>query len=167
MEGVNYYEFIPFAKKVSEQCWDTTVTKEMFQKYYHILKRKNMKCFKKQYKEYVYSDVVHQNYVDEIKIFRCIPKYMTECGTYIEYAFQKQKLSLANVPSNTSVNVISYVKAYIFRITNRIYVNFHMKYSNIDNSTTYTIFVNYNHDNNVCETGIKKQIESIINVIKN
>lgn len=176
-ETGNYQEYIFNSYKVYSNTDDThfvyksNINYEQFNKLFNIFNKQNIRYVQRDYKEYMYLDVIYQNYDNnEIKVFKLNPKKIELCDNILHITYDKMKLSLSNVPSNNSVNSISYVRTYIFRITNRIYVNFRIrKYiDNIntpDNELVYDIYINYNHDKLVDESIIEQQIKKIKNIL--
>jgi hypothetical protein len=71
---------------------------------------------------------------------------------------------MLNLPSTNRVNDVTYVRKLIFRINNRVYLNFECKKHN-NASYSYSIYLNYNHDNSVdyeaSSSTIKKIIEKL------
>lgn len=157
-EGENYYEiFITLGSKqlADDQVYDIDLSKEQF---YKILSSiKDYKYFQKEYKEYIYSDIVYRilnknsnnkNNNDLMKVFKQTPLKITNYDKFIVIGYNKNKLSILNFPSTTNIDQINYVKTLVFRITNRIYINFNITIDNKTRNKLYSIFINYNHDSN-------------------
>jgi len=128
----------------------------------------NLKPFQKEYKEYIYDDVIVHNYKNtETHVFRhtpvCVQKLDKAVGLLIGY--QKNKLTFLNVPSTRNIYDIQYVKKLIFRVNNRIFVNFQSSV-NLNQEKTYTVYINYNHENNIEQDSIQNNIESLMKVLK-
>ena len=168
MGSTNYFEYYFFVQKDSEEAFQTDIGEDNFKNVIAKLASKNWKYFQRDYKEYHYNDVVYQNpgKNEEVKVYRNI-------NTQADYdshkhiltlGFQRQKLSLVNVPSNKNYSSIVYVKQLIFRITSRIYVNAIVK-KDENNNVFYEIFMNYNHDANVDKEVIDKQKQDIQDMI--
>lgn len=157
-EGENYYEiFITTNSKqlLDDHVYDIGIDKERF---YKILSSiKDHKYFQKEYKEYIYSDIVYRilnknssnkNNNDLMKVFKQTPLKITNYDKFIVIGYNKNKLSILNFPSTTNIDQINYVKTLVFRITNRIYVNFNITIDSKTKNKIYSIFLNYNHDSN-------------------
>lgn len=174
MNSFNYKEYVLLKDNVhydKTDMYDFNIPETTFEHLLHkiasIASRKDIKYFQKEYKEYIYSDTIYQIFTDnEIKIYKLIPistNQFRKQYQWLESNFQKHKLSLINVPSNIDYDTLSYVKTLIFRISNRVYVNFEVKLT--DAFTSYKVFINYNHDLNVDYIEIEKQIISIMNLL--
>lgn len=126
----------------------------------------NLKPFQKEYKEYIYDDVIVHNYKNtETHVFRHTPicvQPATSAGLLIGY--QKNKLTFLNVPSTRNIYDIQYVKKLIFRVNNRIFVNFQSSV-NLNQEKTYTVYINYNHENNIEQDSVQNNIESLMKVL--
>lgn len=173
MDSYNYKEYVMFKNSIvdssSTAIFDINIDETTFKQTLLKMegKNNNYKYFQRECKEYVFSDIIYKIYNDdEIKIYKLIPMDMNisdKSNTWIECIFQKNKLSLINVPSNINYDTLSYIKTLTFRISNRIYVNFEVKKT--DDVISYKIFINYNHDANVDNTEIEKQIAHIITLL--
>ena len=128
----------------------------------------NLKPFQKEYKEYIYDDVIVHNYKNtETHVFRhtpiCIKQLDKTCGALL-IGYQKNKLTFLNVPSTRNIYDIQYVKKLIFRVNNRIFVNFQSSV-NLNQEKTYTAYINYNHENNIEQDSVQNNIESLMKVL--
>lgn len=161
-QGENYYEiFITMNnnKILNDQVYDINIDKDQF---YKILASvTDYKYFQKEYKEYVYTNIVYRilnkntsntntknNNNDLMKVFKQKPLKITNYDKFIVISYNKNKLSILNFPSTTNIDQINYVKTLVFRITNRIYINFNITIDNNTKNKTYSIFMNYNNDSN-------------------
>lgn len=125
----------------------------------------NLKPFQKEYKEYIYDDVIVHNYKNtETHIFRHTPICVQPSATTVLIGYQKNKLTFLNVPSTRNIYDIQYVKKLIFRVNNRIFVNFQSSV-NLNQEKTYTVYINYNHENNIEQDSVQNNIESLMKVL--
>lgn len=162
----NYFEYTLFKSQLSPTMWDTNIDIGVVTKILSNLVHKGYKHFQKDYKEICYGDVLYENYSnEELKVYRLTPlrtevreKHILACG------FNRQKLSLVNVPSTANPDNITYVKQLIFRITNRIYINVVCK-KNQDDSIHHHIYVNYNHDSTVDPKIVDQQLGKIFSLL--
>lgn len=178
MAQANYYEYYFFTEQEStletdDAIFKTNIGEDKFKTVItNIAKNNNWKYFQKEYKEYHYNDIIYQNPMcneqqdkpPEVKVHRNIIIDSTFDNNVLTLAFQRQKLSLINVPSNKNYNSIVYVKHLIFRISSRIYLNAIVKRDEANN-VFYEIYMNYNHDANVDKQLIDKQINDIKTLI--
>jgi hypothetical protein len=135
--------------------------------FYDILKRmhqKNYKFFQRVFKEYIYNDMTCQCHTnDEVKVFRLIPlEVVTDPPAYINVYYQRTKLTLLNFPSTRSIHHVQYVKQLIFRVNNRIYINFKVSVDDQKQQKTYQIFVNYNHEENLEMSPVLQTIQELL-----
>ena len=131
------------------------------------LKQTSYKYFQKEYKEYVHKELEAQYQEDGLKVTH---NHMLACDenslkSFALLYFNKQKLTPINFPSTTDFQKISYVRKLIFRINNRVYINFVTTYDPKNEKTTYSIYINYNHDDNVDINNMKKTINECINLL--
>jgi hypothetical protein len=156
-------------KTINEEYFDIyniDFTEGQFLNIMNKLKQTGYKFFQKDYKEYVHKELEAQYLEDGLKVTQ---SQLIECKNnnpnFIALFFNKQKLTPMNFPSTTDFQKISYVRKLIFRINNRVYINF---LSTIDPKTekiTYSVFINYNHDENVDINNMKKTINECIDLL--
>lgn len=157
----NYIEYVLFAKSVSNG-WQTDIGQAAFQEVLKKYARNNTNSTQKEYKEFVYGDIYYHNMPNnEIKVYRLNPLSSTFDNNCLCVRFNKQKLSMVNVPSTKCVDSIRYVKHLVYRISNRVFLNFVVKMDNANKHLTFTVYVNYNHDNNVDMQVITKQLNKV------
>lgn len=162
----NYFEYNLYSSQSSPTLWDVDCGKEKFMSVFSKYIENNNKYSEKLYKEYVYGDVYYQNYNnDEIKVFRLTPMKSLFSNKRLVIHYIKQKLSLVNVPSSANYDNISYKRHVVFRISNRIFLNFLIT-DDASQKVTYRIYVNYNHDQNVDMTIVEKQLERIFKQVE-
>ena len=170
----NYYE-IYLTPKMKEQKLDSSdqsaiefninVSKEDFDNMLLTMNKANtdFKYFQKEYKEYKYNEVTVHNYKNtETRIFKFLPQIICKNDNALLIGYQRNKLTFLSVPSTTSIYEISYIKKLIFRVNNRIFINFQCSYS--DNIKTYSVYINYNHEANIDPDGVTNAIKQIFNI---
>jgi hypothetical protein len=175
ISGSNYYElFICEGKnKLNHVSEDTEYNIGVSEKkFYDIMNRidtkKNIKYFQREYKEYILKDLVCQRFInDEVKVMRKIPLNVSEFNNnYIQVAYNKTKLTLVNFDSTKNLHKISYIKKLIFRISNRIYINFEISIDSKTKNKIYLVYINYNHDDNVDINITNKCINDVIDMLQ-
>jgi hypothetical protein len=135
---------------------DTSINKDLFYKILNKFKSDNFKFFQKEYKQYTLSNIYYENYNNEdVKVTKKICNNVNISKKFMTVFYNKNKLTMLNLPSTVKVNDISYIQKLTFRINNRIYLNFQSKKNN--NTIHYSIYINYNHDDNV-DTNITNNI---------
>ena len=158
-DTANYYEYYLFVKKrEGTSQYQTDIGKTQFEAALKTLSRRNIKHFQKSYKEYKYGDIVYHNHSnEETHVHRSVPTGVAYANGVLELAYQRQKLSIINVPALAAVDDVLYVKHLVFKISNRTFINAVAK-KDTDGQTTYTIYINYNHDLNVDTEVANKQL---------
>lgn len=159
---MNYIEFF-----LKSDPSTTGFGEEEFYNALQKLKKTNHKYFQKEYKQYVIQNLFYENYDNqEVIVYeKNAVKVNREDPKWLEIHYSRNKLSMINLNSTRNVSSTNYVKKLIFRITNRIYINFEIK-KNVETSTTSRyIYINYNHDQGVDMNATAKVISEIKDTI--
>ena len=166
MAAANYIEYYVVDKELDMDVYKVDLGLERFTSILKVMSaREDLKFFQKSYKEYNYGEIIYQNYDNtETRVFRKVPVSSTYNNRVLKVPCQRQKLSIINVPSNTTYKEIYIVNHLIFRITNRIFLNMLVKRSS-DDTTSYSIYVNYNHDDAVECSQTERKITEILDLI--
>lgn len=155
----NYIEFI-----LSD---DTKTRTEISPyKFYGLLtelKQKLGNCFQKHFKEYVFRDMFYENNdKHQIKVYK---KHLTNVHTDVDglviLTYYKEKLPFHMFPSTSSLHSVCYVSKVVFKITNRLFINFEKRVYN-DKEAYHKIFVNYNHEENVDISNLKSTLSTCL-----
>lgn len=163
IEDSNYVEIKLYKKKIGENIYDINYTKDEF---YNIMNRLKYKCFQKDCKQYVSGNLIYENFNNEdVKVYKTEIKNIKINSEYIISFYNKSKLTVLNFESSTNINDINYIRKLIFRVSNRIYINFEIKKKN--NNLVYNIYINYNHDDTVDLSLINDSLENIIKTLIN
>lgn len=165
----NYFEIfltpgIKAEKHDGLHVLEVAVTKQQFEEMMSRLVKRDYKYFQKEYKEYNYGEVLVQNYNNkETRILRLNNNIILKNQKMLMLGYQKSKLTFLNIPSTTNIFDINYVKRLIFRITNRVFINFQC---NMDEAgdKTYMIYLNYNHESNIDPEGINDTIKTVLDI---
>jgi hypothetical protein len=170
--GANYFELYLLAKKgnrahesLSFQMYDVNHDENSFFNILAKLKKAEYKYFQKEYKEYHQKNVCRQSYTnDEVRVFKTntVQSQSVYDEAFLAVTQYRTKLTLLNFPSSLSIDAVSYVKQLIFRVSNRVYINFKISLDQFTKEKAYTIFINYNHEDNVDLVSVKKQIERVV-----
>ncbi len=178
-QGTNYVEIYlvspinTIQKNDITTIYNTNLDPDIFFKILASMKKyapQDIKYFQKEYKEYIVNDIVCQVYPsdNETKVFRKKPMNVdyNDKQHLLLLAFNKNKLTMLNFPSTKNINQTNYSKALIFRISNRIYLNFVISINeDMVDQKTYNIYINYNHDSNVDLPLINSSINKILEII--
>ena len=176
--GTNCIEFHVTSKttqsNIGVEVLDISLNRDVFMNILGNMKNltsQDIKHFQKSYKEYMVSDITCQVYShnDEVKVSKKKALGLTvddmHPNLYVVYS-NKNKLTMLNFPSTTNIQAMSYVKTLIFRVNNRIYVNFNVSISAANpEQKSYSIFINYNHDDNVDISLTQTTLQRILNTI--
>lgn len=140
---------------------------KVFFKMLQNMKNKNYHGFQKHYKEYIFRNITYENNdKNEIKIFK---KTLTKHDNLLEnirvLVFYKEKLPYHVFPSTTKIHSVSYISKAIFKINNRVYLNFERKKYEGCSTFFNKVYINYNHDENVDLTTIQAAISSCIQLV--
>jgi hypothetical protein len=165
----NYIEYYIVSENHGQDIYKIDIGVQTFTNILQLMSaREDLKYFQKHYKEYHYGDTIYQNYNNiETRVFRKTPLAVT-CDEnkprVVKIAFQRQKLSIINVPSNTCVKDICIVNHLVFRITNRIFLNMLVK-NDMHGKTSHIVYLNYNNDDGVDHEVAEQNITSILDFI--
>lgn len=141
------------------QSFDTSITKDMFYALMYKMMDTNYKYHHKQYRELVIGDVQYHNYKnEEINVFSMMTNFAKPIGNkFCMLAHQRNKLSILSLPSSLKVYNDNVVRKMVFRVSNRVFVNF--EHGITGKEKYYKVYLNYNHDNGV-------DINNSIDIIK-
>ena len=163
IEDSNYVEIKLYKKKIGENIYDINYTKDEF---YNIMNRLKYKCFQKDCKQYVSGNLIYENFNNEdVKVYKTEIKNIKINSEYIISFYNKSKLTVLNFESSKNINDINYIRKLIFRVSNRVYINFEIKKKN--NNLVYNIYINYNHDDTVDLSLINDSLQNIIKTLTN
>lgn len=144
------------------QTFQTSIDKDTFYNLMYKMMDTPYKYNHKQYRELIVGDVQYHNHKnEEVSVF----SVTTNAVENIENRFcmlvqQKNKHSILSLPSSKHIYNDNVVRKMIFRISNRVFVNF--EHGMTDCNKYYKIYVNYNHDNGV---DINNSIDTIKKVL--
>jgi hypothetical protein len=162
----NYVEILLLEKKDSQDISD-----KHFFKLIESLKKSGYSSFQKHYKEYVYRNMIYENNEkSQIKVFKnTFKKTQNISPNIIANVFYKEKVPYHMFPSTKLIYSVSYVSKLIFKVNNRIFINFEKrKYDTQANSNVSfnKVYINYNHDDNVDLTNIQDTLVCVMDYIK-
>lgn len=140
------------------QTYNTSISKDTFYTLMYKMMDTNYKYNHKQYRELVIGDVQYHNYKnEEISVFSVTTNSVdTIDKKFCLLSQQKNKLSILSLPSSLKTYNDNVVRKMIFRISNRVFVNFEHGMSGTHKY--YKVYVNYNHD---CGVDINNAMDTI------
>lgn len=167
INDVNYFEIHFFDKCNTTK--DYTQVGLHVDAFWHLLEsmhKTNYKYFQREYKEYILNDLTCQMFTnDDVKVYKNTVVGVDIHDDLFIAKYNRSKMTLLNFPSTTMIHNTSYVKQMIFRISNRIYLNFKIQIDR-NRTKTYTVFINYNHEDNVDLSLINKSIATLLGEIR-
>lgn len=157
----NYFEFLLCDNRKKSinntiDVYNTSFDRERFYQMMYKLMDTNYKYYQKQYKEVLIGDVCYQNFKnEEINIYTIHTNNVDNRFPFVcAIAQTKNKQSILSLPSSVNIYSENIIKKLIFRVSNRVFVNFENGIT--DGKKYYKIFINYNHDKDVdVNVGIK------------
>ena len=167
----NHFEFVVLANPTFNndnndfRMFPTSLSKDKFYNTMYKMMDTNYKYFQKQYKEMVIGDTFYQNFKnEEISIFNLNTNNVEVFQNKLMANSQaKYKLSILSLPSTLNVYAENYTKRLIFRVSNRVFVNFENGKNGDD--VFYKIYLNYNHDDTVELNSIQYTLEKVLNIL--
>jgi hypothetical protein len=142
--------------------YNTSLDREQFYNLMYKMMDTNYRYHQKQYKETVIGDVCYQNYKNEEMNICNLQTNTIESITdkLFVIAQTKNKLSILSVPSTLNIYSENIIRRLIFRISNRVFVNFENGMT--DNNKYYKVFINYNHDKDVDVNVVVRHIKDAV-----
>lgn len=167
----NYFELVLCdSKKISLndiELYNTSFDREKFYSIMYKLMDTNYKYYQKQYKEVMIGDVCYQNFKnEEISIYTVHTNELSYVAPFVcAIAQTKNKQTILSVPSSLNIYSENVIKRLIFRVSNRVFVNFENGIT--DDKKYYKIFINYNHDKDVDVNVAIKHINDVLSMLTN
>jgi hypothetical protein len=158
----NYYElyYSPLNSKDSNDEFPISIDSDVFYKIMRFFK--HLKYYQNDYKQFTIGDITCQKYTnDQIKIYKQNFNFMYRRNQFVVIGSNKIKLSLLQYPSTNNIMDKEYIKKLIFRVTNRIFVNFEISL-NEGKEKVYMIYINYNHESKVDDSTVVEQVDKLI-----
>ena len=117
---------------------------------------KDTKMFSKNITRYFYGDLIYEVCNKEIKTFKktTINCKIEKANTKLFYF--KEKIPFYLFPSTQDIHEMQNISSAIFRIHNNIYMNFDIITYPQNNTRTYKVYLNYNHEPNIDIDHIKQ-----------
>lgn len=158
-DGCNNIEVLLVRKHCSEQeHLNTNIPEAEFNSIIEAIHHFKYKNFHKSFKTYCVGTLSLENTNHEdIKVFSKTtlkvdlePSALKDAnGRFAVLYNKKEKKPFHAFPSTTKLHSVFYTNRLIFRVSNRLFINFDVQFHPEDETIVRRIFINYNHDNNV------------------
>lgn len=168
MDTSHNYNYVEFVRRnldinlTSDSSIDVSMSVNEFLETLKKVKTKcNIKPFNKSYKVYAKDDLYMEAEKDsEIRVFQKNGVFLSDVHNKVLSLFYiRNKIPMHNFPSTTKMNSVYYVDSTIFRIHNRVFLNFECQYHPVRERYVYKVFINYNHDTNIDDKTILDKIK--------
>lgn len=142
------------------------IPKELFDSYLQKMKNMKLKYFQSDFKEYINGDLhlikkIEDNTVKETKLYNLIPVHINDNENFRVVYYEKKKLSTIAYQSSRKQHSVCHKRKLIFRVNNKIYINFQQEIC--DENIFHKIYINFNNSK---DSDIKSIIETISDLIK-
>ena len=144
------------------------IPEERFEELLSKCRRQYGKCFQTDLKEYLYRDlrmikkINDKNEVEETKVYQtsCVEVQDDPKNKYKVATFYKKKLSPVSFPSTMIYDDVIKKRRTVFRINNKIYINFdkELSFKHQDGTLRHKVFINFNNNK---DTDIKESMNLI------
>ena len=173
----NYVEFILTDQGPNDSdCLDdqsevkvhnTAMKKDTFYTLMYKMMDTHWKYHHKQYRELVVGDVHYHNYKnEEINIHTMVTNTIDNVDNKLCMLMQtRTKLSILSLPCTLNIYNDNVVRKMIFRVSNRVFVNF--EHGMTGPNKYYKVYVNYNHDKDVDISNNISMIKNALTVLLN
>jgi hypothetical protein len=147
------------------ETFNTSLERDHFYSVMYKMMDSNYKYHQKQYKELIIGDVCYHNFKnEEMSIYSSSTNDIVTinkalCGI----AQTRSKLSILSLPSTFNVYTENIVRKLVFRISNRIFVNF--EHGMTKDKKYYKIFINYNHEKDVDTSNVITTIKKVVDIL--
>jgi hypothetical protein len=173
--ATNYMEVHLGQKKTREHVFQARLDPDVFYKYMSVMKNfTSFKFFKTYSKEYILNNLhlvkqikdanTPQETVEDVRVndMTLLTTHLMDDRTYV-LCYDKKKIPIVAYPSTQDINDVKYVNKLIFRVNNRIFVNFQQEKSLYDmDNVIHRVYINYNHSSNVDINESFKVIDDVL-----
>lgn len=167
MTKPNYYEYVVSIDKVEIDETNINIQNyldikdRMDRVISRIKKTPSIKSHEKQIKTYV-KNMLHLECDNETKEVRVLEKrgIHTESNTnFTLLVYEKTKIPIHNFPATTKLHTLYYTHNTIFRLHNKVFLNFEEQFYPDIKKAVFKTYINYNHTCDVDTSIIKNKIE--------
>jgi hypothetical protein len=158
----NYIEFIltnfpyPDGNKIN-----VSLSQKRFEELLKKVKSNgNQKAYHKSFKVYVRDNLYLEAEKDsEIRVYEKDPVSLSNQSRYLVARYKKLRVPMHTFPSTMKIHTVYHSDLTIFRMHNRVFLNFEVQYYPSLEAFVYKIFINYNHDQNAEQSNITEKIQ--------
>jgi len=174
VKNCNYVEFVLVPRLVMEELQPdgtvSTIDANLDNNTFYALlsqfknNTNNAKYMQRFFKRLIYRNMFYEtNEKYEIKTYKqTISSIVKLKGPFVVTGYNKQKISFHSFPSTSENNMECYVNSIVFKVNNRLFLNFDIISNNDTDKKFYKIYMNYNHEHNVDVDYMETQIKSMI-----
>jgi hypothetical protein len=132
--------------------------------------KKRQKGFQQFTKEYVYNDMhlikkIENNDVVESKVYKqkAIEIQNVENGKFRMVFYEKKKLPVIAFQSTSNIHNTVYKRKLIFRVTNKLFINFQLEMH--DTELSRKIYINFNNSKDADHKDIEQKITHFMDIL--
>ena len=120
------------------------------------------KFFQVDTKEYYHRNLVlikkiKDGTIEETKVYQQTPLHVIDLNHFRVVSFEKKKLSTIAFPSSKTYDDIKHKRKLIFRVNNKIYINFQQELDG-SNKMSRKVYINFNNNK---DTDVKDSVSTI------
>lgn len=164
----DYLELV-LVERVGETERRYDMSEQEFNTYLQRMKATNFKYFQTDSKEYVQGNMllvkkIENNSVTESKAYQIIPLEVVDVSTNIRaVAYERKKLSTIAFQSTKNLDMIKHKRRLIFRVNNKIYVNFQCELC--EGHMCRKVFINFNNSKDADLKESFNTMQSLLDII--
>ena len=154
-------------------AYNTNISEGAFAMYMQTLAGKNIKFYERNIKQYIKNDLHYETTLnhDGQQEIRVYTKQVLSCTRVtpklIKMVSMKHKCAVHAFPSSSDIHNIIHTKRLIFRISNRVFINFDSYSCACDCSgVSHKIFINVNKDAGSDTEFLDQEVERLICLCK-
>lgn len=166
----DYIEFTLCEEREEGDARKTDIHEDAFARYMEKARAcVASKPFQVDHKEYIYGNLhltrkVQDESCVETKAYQLAVKQVEDRETYRAVYYERKKLAATSFPSTMDTHMTTYKRRLIFRINNRIYLNF-QHYWHDDAALFRKVYINYNISKDVDFKADMADIHALISQI--
>jgi hypothetical protein len=162
------YMEIVFCNTKDANSYD--IPEDQFMDMMFKMKKANYKYFQTDSQDYIKGNKhmkkkIVAGEVQEVKVYNISPLYIINENKYIKVAYEKQKLSSIMFPSIDDVDTFVVTRKLIFRVNNKVYVNFQLQRTPGSDKIIRKVYINFNNSRDTDIEEVNKQLDELITLI--
>lgn len=166
--ATNYIEYVICDSPVKDDRV-IEISQDNFERYMMNLKGKN--SFQVDTKEYIFENMhlikkIKDTQVEETKVYDFKFIEHKDYTHYRELRFNRSKIAVTAFPSTNNIHMILHKRRQIYRINNRIYVNFEFCWYKNSQDMHRKVYINYNRTQDADIDKDTADIHALIELIK-